>query len=136
MFDLPHIRLIRLLFSAGTVFFSHNNSAGIVFFSHNNSAGTVFFSQFQPKFRPANGAYIIFLFIFCLILLLSLRKLLCGGLLLCIGAAPVRGLAFSASRQRRPSLDDRAQVASCPNGRAPSFAWGKSGVLARWDPRA
>ena len=37
--------LVRLVFSAGTVFFSHNNSAG-----------TVFFSQFQPKFRPANGA--------------------------------------------------------------------------------
>ena len=46
-FSLPHIRLVRLVFSAGTVFFSHNNSAG-----------TVFFSQFQPKFRPANGAYI------------------------------------------------------------------------------
>ena len=30
-FGLPHIRLIRLLFSAGTVFFSHNNSAGTVF---------------------------------------------------------------------------------------------------------
>ena len=35
--------LVRLVFSAGTVFFSHNNSAG-----------TMFFSQFQ--FRPANGA--------------------------------------------------------------------------------
>ena len=31
-------------------------SVRIVFFSHNNLAGTVFFSQFQPKFRPANGA--------------------------------------------------------------------------------
>jgi len=45
LFGLPHIRFVRLLFSAGTVFFSHNNSAG-----------TVFFSQFQPSFRPANGA--------------------------------------------------------------------------------
>ncbi|XP_066397823.1 tyrosyl-DNA phosphodiesterase 1-like isoform X3 [Miscanthus floridulus] len=45
LFGLPHIRLVRLLFSVGTVFFSHNNSAG-----------TVFFSQFQPSFRPANGA--------------------------------------------------------------------------------
>ena len=45
-FGLPHIRFIRLIFSAGTMFFSHNNSAR-----------TVFFSQFQPKFRPANGAY-------------------------------------------------------------------------------
>ena len=43
LFNLPYI--IRLLFSVGTVFFSHNNSAG-----------TVFFSQFQPKFRPTNGA--------------------------------------------------------------------------------
>ena len=40
-FGLPHIRLV---FSAGTVFFSHNNSAR-----------TVFFSQFQPRFIPANG---------------------------------------------------------------------------------
>ena len=31
-----------------------------MFFSHNNSAGTVFFSQFQPKFRPANGASSLF----------------------------------------------------------------------------
>ena len=45
LFGLPHIRLVQLLFSAGTVFFSHNNSAG-----------TVFFSQFQSSFRPANGA--------------------------------------------------------------------------------
>ena len=45
LFGLPHIRLVRLLFSARTVFLSHNNSAG-----------TVFFSQFQPSFRPANGA--------------------------------------------------------------------------------
>jgi len=40
LFGLPHIRLVRLLFSAGTVFFSHNNSAG-----------TVFFSQFQPSWQ-------------------------------------------------------------------------------------
>ena len=45
LFGLPHIRLVRLLFSAGTVFSSHDNSAG-----------TVFFSQFQPSFRPPNGA--------------------------------------------------------------------------------
>jgi len=45
LFGLPHIRLVRLVFSAGTVFFSHNNSTG-----------TVLFSQFQPRFRPANGA--------------------------------------------------------------------------------
>ena len=45
MFGLPHIRLVWLLFSAGTVFFSHNNSAG-----------TMFFSQFQPKFCQPNGA--------------------------------------------------------------------------------
>ena len=44
-FGLPHIQLVRLLFSAGTVFFSHNNSAR-----------TVFFSQFQPKFCQPNGA--------------------------------------------------------------------------------
>ena len=44
-FGLPYIQLIRLLFLAGTVFFSHNNSAGTVFFNH-----------FQPSFRPANGA--------------------------------------------------------------------------------
>ena len=31
-------------------------SAGTIFFSHNNSARTVFFSQFQLSFRPANGA--------------------------------------------------------------------------------
>jgi len=30
-----------------------------VFLSHNNSAGTVFFSQFQPSFRPANGAFAV-----------------------------------------------------------------------------
>ena len=30
-FGLPHIQLVRLLFSAGTVFFSHNNSTGRVF---------------------------------------------------------------------------------------------------------
>ena len=30
---LPHIRLVRFLFSAGTVFFSHNNSDRTVFFS-------------------------------------------------------------------------------------------------------
>ena len=47
LFGLPYIRLVRLLFSAGTVFFSHNNSAE-----------TVFFSQFQPRFRPANGAFV------------------------------------------------------------------------------
>ena len=41
--------LLRLVFLVGTVFFSHNNSAG-----------TVFFSQFQPKFRPANGARVYF----------------------------------------------------------------------------
>ena len=34
-------RLVRLLFSAGTLFFSHNNSAGTVF---------------SVKFSPANGA--------------------------------------------------------------------------------
>ena len=33
LFGLPHIQLLRLLFSAGTVFFSHNNSAVTVFFS-------------------------------------------------------------------------------------------------------
>ena len=32
-FGLPHIRFVRLVFSAGTVFFSHNNSARTVFFS-------------------------------------------------------------------------------------------------------
>ena len=31
-------------------------SAGRVFFSHNNSARTVFFSQFQPKFCQPYGA--------------------------------------------------------------------------------
>ena len=46
LFGLPHI---RLLFSAGTVFFSHNNSAG-----------TMFFIQFQPSFRPANEAILSF----------------------------------------------------------------------------
>ena len=44
LFGLPHIRLVRLVFSVGTVFFSHNNSAG-----------TVFFSQFQPRFRPGSA---------------------------------------------------------------------------------
>jgi len=43
-FSLPPIRLVRLFFSVGTVFFSHNNSAG-----------TVFFSQFQSKFCQPNG---------------------------------------------------------------------------------
>ena len=33
LFGLPHIRLVRLLFSSETVFFSHNNSARTVFFS-------------------------------------------------------------------------------------------------------
>ena len=33
-FGLPYIRLVRLLFSAGTVFFSHNVSARTVFSSH------------------------------------------------------------------------------------------------------
>ena len=37
-FGLPHIRLVRLVFSAGTVFFS----------------------QFQPRFRPANGPYEVY----------------------------------------------------------------------------
>ena len=41
-FGLPKNRLIRLVFSAGTVFFSHNNSAG-----------TVFLSQFQQAERDA-----------------------------------------------------------------------------------
>jgi len=48
LFGLPHIRLIRLLFSAETVFFSHNNSAG-----------TEFFSQFQPSFNhPSTSVFI------------------------------------------------------------------------------
>ena len=33
LFGLPYIRFVRLLFSAGTVFFSHNNSVRTVFFS-------------------------------------------------------------------------------------------------------
>jgi len=41
---LTRNRLVRLVFSAGTVFFSHNNSAR-----------TVFFSQFQPSFSKSNG---------------------------------------------------------------------------------
>ena len=44
-FGLPYIRLVRLVFSARTVFFSHNNSAR-----------TVFFNQFQPSFSEPNGA--------------------------------------------------------------------------------
>ena len=44
-FGLPHIWLVQLIFSAGRVFFSHNNSAR-----------TVFFSQFQPNFSKPNGA--------------------------------------------------------------------------------
>jgi len=40
-FGLPHIQLVRLLFSAGTV------------------ARIVFFSQFQPKFSKPNGAYFL-----------------------------------------------------------------------------
>ena len=32
-FGLPYIRLVRLLFSAGTMFFSYNNSARTVFIS-------------------------------------------------------------------------------------------------------
>ena len=44
-FGLPHIQLVQLLFSVGTLFFSHNNSAG-----------TIFFSQFQPNFSKPNGA--------------------------------------------------------------------------------
>ena len=42
-FGLPHIRLVRLLFSARTVFFSHNISARIVFsanFSQNSASRT------------------------------------------------------------------------------------------------
>ena len=31
-------------------------SAGIIFFSHNNLARTVFFNQFQPRFSKPNGA--------------------------------------------------------------------------------
>jgi len=38
-FGLPHNRLVRLFFSAGTVFFSHNNSIRTVFFSQNSVAG-------------------------------------------------------------------------------------------------
>jgi len=34
LFGLPHIRFVWLLFSAGTVFLSHNNSAGTVFLSY------------------------------------------------------------------------------------------------------
>jgi len=45
-FGLPHIRLVRLLFSAETVFFSHSNSAR-----------TVFSSQFQPKFCQPNSVF-------------------------------------------------------------------------------
>ena len=41
----PETGFIRLVFSAGTVFFSHNNLTRIVFFS-----------QFQSSFVPANGA--------------------------------------------------------------------------------
>ena len=44
-FGLPHIRLVQLLFSAETVFFSHNISIG-----------TVFSSQFQQRFSQPNGA--------------------------------------------------------------------------------
>jgi len=40
------------LYSTCSAFFS----AGKVFFSHNNSARTVFFSQFQPKFCQPNRA--------------------------------------------------------------------------------
>ena len=45
LFGLPHIRFVGLVFSAGTVFFSHNNSVR-----------TIFFSEFQPSFRSVNGA--------------------------------------------------------------------------------
>ena len=48
-FGLPHIWLVQLIFSAGRVFFSHNNSAR-----------TVFFSQFQPRFSEPNGPIIIY----------------------------------------------------------------------------
>ena len=44
-FGLPHIQLVRFIFSARTVFFSHNSSAR-----------TVFFSQFQLRFSKPNGA--------------------------------------------------------------------------------
>ena len=47
LFGLPHIRFVRLLFSAGTVFFSYNNSVG-----------TIFFSQFQSKFCQPNESVV------------------------------------------------------------------------------
>jgi len=59
LFGLPHIRLVRLIFSAGTIFFSHKNSVR-----------TVFFSQFQPKL-PANGAIVCFL---CRSIISDLKK--------------------------------------------------------------
>ena len=40
LFGLPHVRFVRLLFSAETVFFSHNNSTRTVF---------------QPSFSKPNG---------------------------------------------------------------------------------
>ena len=44
-FGWPRSRLVRLVFSAGTVFFSHSNSVR-----------TIFFNQFQPSFSKSNGA--------------------------------------------------------------------------------
>ena len=56
--SLPQIRLIQLLFSGRTVFFSHNISARTVFSSH-----------FQPSFSKPKGAvrsslYCLFFFLF------------------------------------------------------------------------
>ena len=45
-FGWSEIWFVRLFFPAETVFFFHNISIRIVFFN-----------QFQPSFRPANGAY-------------------------------------------------------------------------------
>ena len=49
LFGLPHIWLIRFLFSAGTVFFSHNNSGRTVFsgsFSQNSASRTGLLLEF------------------------------------------------------------------------------------------
>ena len=61
-FGLPYIQLVRLLFSAGTVFFSHNNSARTVFsasFSQDSASRTgpkllfTIVSSLLVVFKPA-----------------------------------------------------------------------------------
>ena len=59
-FGLPKNRLVRLVFLAGTVFFSHNNSTRTVFFSQFQQAerdltlfGMAYWAPAPPKYYSA-----------------------------------------------------------------------------------